>query len=121
MISAPQAIQGRIEFRARPAGVAFYVTPTGERWQIYDCVQRSGWLERVYLESDAATHRVFVQARGRRMVHRRRRHEPFVLSPATCALQLATARRLPSTLRFDPAERIVRLAAPQHMHRRARN
>lgn len=111
MITAPHALQGRIEFRARPAGMAFFVTPEGERWQIYDCVLRNGWLERVYLESDAATHRVFVGPDGRSMVHRRRRREPFELSPSICARQLMGAQRMSASWRFDPGERITRLPA----------
>lgn len=109
MIAAPHAWQGRIEFRARPAGMAFFVTPAGDRWQIYDCVLRSGWLERVYLESASATHRVFVGANDRSMVYRRRRREPFDLSPSICARQLTGAQRMSSSWRFDPGERIARL------------
>jgi hypothetical protein len=114
MIAVPHAMRGRIEFRARPAGMAFFVTPKGERWRIYDCVLRNGRLERVYLESDAASHRVFVASHGRTLVHCRRRRDGFELSPTACASQLAGAQRMPTSLRFDPGDRKSR-AAHDHL------
>jgi hypothetical protein len=88
-----QVVSGRVEFRAQPAGAAFYTSADGTRWRIYDCVFREGTLERVYLEADLATHRVFADGEtGRRLVHRRRKYEVFKLSPETCERQLASAR-----------------------------
>ncbi len=110
MISAPTSPEGRIEFRARPAGVAVYVAPSGVRWQVFDCVLRNHWLERVYLEADIATHRVFVGPSGKPEVYRRRRRETFELSPAACARQLSLAHRLADSMNFDPSERITRMS-----------
>ncbi len=107
MISAPTSPAGRIEFRARPAGVAFFVDASGSRWQVYDCVLRNHHLERVYLEADIATHRVFVGPSGKPEVYRRRRRETFELSPAACARQLALAHRITESMDFDPSERIT--------------
>lgn len=123
MISAPTSPEGRIEFRARPAGVAFYVVPSGVRWQVFDCVLRNHWLERVYLEADIATHRVFVGPSGKPEVYRRRRRETFELSPAACARQLSLAYRLADSMNFDPTERITRMrkmeeSAGRGAHRR---
>ncbi len=109
MNTASSVASGRIEFRARPAGLAFYVAPSGVRWQIFDCVLRDSWLERVYLEADIATHRVFMGPSGKPEVYQRRRRESFELSPATCARQLHLARRMPAEVQFDPTERITRL------------
>lgn len=88
-----QTASGRVEFRAHPAGAAFYTSADGTRWRIYDCVFRDGRLDRVYLEADATTHRVFADGEtGRRLVHRRRKYEVFKLSPETCERQLAAAK-----------------------------
>lgn len=88
-----QSSTGRVEFRAQPAGAAFYTAGDGRRWRIYDCVFRDGTLERVYLEADAATHRIFADPQtGVRLVHRRRKYEVFKLSPDVCERQLAAAK-----------------------------
>lgn len=102
-----QQAHGRIEFRSHPAGTAYYTDLRGERWRIFDYVQNEGGLERVYLEADRATHRLFVNRVDDVFVHQRLRREVFKLSPETCERQLAGAEPLPSALRFDvePDER----------------
>ena len=84
-----------------------YTDLRGERWRIFDCVQNEGGLERVYLEADRATHRLFVNRVDDVFVHQRLRRVVFKLSPETCERQLAGAEPLPSALRFDvePDER----------------
>lgn len=96
-----QSAQGRVEFRSHPAGTAYYTDATGRRWRIFDCVLSEGVLERVYLEADAATHRVFVDRADRVLVHHRLRREVFKLSPETCERQLAGAEPLPPRVRFE--------------------
>lgn len=93
--------RGRVEFRARPAGAAFYIDPSGIRWRIYDCVLRRGRLEHVYLESDAASYRVFVDQDGRQEAYFRGRREPFTLSPMECDRQLREAKSLGGTMRLE--------------------
>lgn len=100
-----QQTTGRVEFRAHPAGAAFYLAADGTRWRIYDCIFRAGSLERVYLEADAATHRIFSDGEsGQQLVHRRRRYEVFKLSPETCERQLAAARPLGDDALADEEE-----------------
>lgn len=94
--------KGRIEFSARPAGAAFYVDTEGTRWRIFDCVARRGGLERVYLESEHATHRVFQAGAGRQQVYRRARRESFLLSPESCERQLRMAAVVRRWLELEP-------------------
>lgn len=96
-----QQARGRVEFRSRPAGTAYYTDARGERWRIFDCLLLNGALERVYLEADRATHRVFVNRRDEIFVHHRLRREVFKLSPETCDRQLAGAEPLPPDIRFQ--------------------
>lgn len=96
-----QQVRGRVEFRSRPAGTAYYTDARGERWRIFDTVFSEGILERTYLEADRATHRVFVNRLDEVFVHHRLKREVFKLSPETCERQLAGAEPLPSDIRFD--------------------
>lgn len=90
-----QSATGRVEFRAHPGGAAFYTSVDGTRWRIYDCIYANGALERVYLEADTATHRIFADGEsGRRLVYRRRKYEVYKLSPETCVRQLGAAKPL---------------------------
>lgn len=100
-------MQGRVEFQARPAGTAHYIDGSGTAWRIYDCVRRGASLERVYLESIHATHRVFVASSGQQEVYRRWPQESFAISAENCARQLAAA--LARSKRTSPVERRERL------------
>jgi hypothetical protein len=96
-----QAVKGsRLEFRAQPAGSAYFVDASGTRWRIYDCVVRRGRLERVYLESDAATYRVFVAPDGSQEAYHRGRREAFCLSAEACARQLRQAQVIRSSMKL---------------------
>jgi hypothetical protein len=90
----------RLEFYARPAGAAYFVDDSGTRWRIYDCVVRRGRLERVYLESDAATYRVFVAPDGTQEAYHRGRREPFCLSAEACGRQLRQAQVIRSAMKL---------------------
>jgi hypothetical protein len=90
----------RLEFRARPAGAAYFTDDTGTRWRIYDCVARRGRLERVYLEADAAMYRVFVASDGKQCAYHRGRREGFHLSAESCARQLHQAQLIRSGMRL---------------------
>lgn len=94
--------RGRIEFSARPAGAAFYIDKDGTRWRIFDCVARRGGLERVYLENEHATHRVFQAVGGRQQAYRRARRESFLLSPESCERQLKQSALVRRPLELEP-------------------
>lgn len=89
-----QVVRGRVEFRAQPAGTAYYTDAAGVRWRIFDCVLVDGRFARVYLEAEGATHRVFARAdgTGERLLYRRREREVYNISPETCERQIAAAR-----------------------------
>lgn len=95
---------GRVELRSQPAGSAYYVPHDGTSWRIYDCQLVEGLLERVYLEADLATHRVFAEAGGRRLLYRREPRESFKLSPRACERQLEAARLLRADPHFDSSD-----------------
>lgn len=95
---------GRVELRAQPAGSAYYLPLDGESWRIYDCQLVEGLLDRVYLEADIATHRVFAEHGGRRLLYRRESNESFKLSPRACERQMAAARPLRDEPYFDSSD-----------------
>lgn len=95
---------GRVELRAHPAGSAYYVPLDGIGWRIYDCRLVDGLLERVYLEAGTATHRVFAEPGGRRLLYRREPNESFKLSPRVCERQMAAARPLWTEPFFDSSD-----------------
>jgi hypothetical protein len=93
--------RARLEFHARPAGAAYFVDESGVRWRIYDCVVRRGRLERVYLESDAAVFRVFVDPDGSQVAYHRGRREPFCLSTEACGRQLRQAQLIGTSVQLE--------------------
>jgi hypothetical protein len=100
-----QSARGRVEFRAIPAGAAYYTDANDVRWRIFDCMLVDGRFQRVYLESDAATHRVFARADGGdTLLYRRREREVYNLSPATCERQLGAARPMAAEPPFDATD-----------------
>lgn len=97
---------GRLEYAAK--GAVYWISPTGDRWRVHDCVMKDGVLARVPMESEDATFRVFVAETGVKKLYRRQPRELWTLTPARCERQLSAAEFLGVLPTFDSTHRTAR-------------